>query len=134
MIALKQHEQKNFEDEKASEIYARDFDPNKDETANSSNVGDSETDDSDDDDDYGPSPVAGVWAGSQNLIEIAENGIFEPSSFITIGPVDSQIFLRLCEYWLIFGDFSIHFRGKVQRLRPVTSLQPWAVKPKVNPF
>ena len=67
-------------------------------------------------------------------VEIAENGIFEPSSFIRIGPVDSQIFLHLCEYWLIFGDFSIHFREKVQRLRPVTSLQPWAVKTKVNPF
>lgn len=31
--------------------------------------GEEETDDDDDDDDYGPSPAAGIWAGSQKLLD-----------------------------------------------------------------
>lgn len=34
--------------------------------------GDSETDDETDDEDYGPTPAAGVWAGSQKLQEESE--------------------------------------------------------------
>lgn len=34
--------------------------------------GNEETDDDTDDDDYGPTPVAGIWAGSQKLVQEAE--------------------------------------------------------------
>jgi len=34
--------------------------------------GDSETDESDDEEDYGPSPAAGVWAGTKRLVAESE--------------------------------------------------------------
>ena len=47
------------------------------EQANDDDAGDEETDEDTDDEDYGPTPVAGVWAGSQKLqaeSELIEEG------------------------------------------------------------
>lgn len=49
--------------------------PDHHETEINSNGGDSETEDDetdDDEDDYGPSPAAGIWAGSKKLVAESE--------------------------------------------------------------
>lgn len=67
-----------------AEVLHDDLDDNSDDADNilpvaeatAFGAGDSDTEDSSDDDDYGPSPAAGVWAGSEKLEKQSESLAF----------------------------------------------------------
>ena len=69
-----------------SDIQAKEYNnPNQESIHNGEGDSETDDDDDDDDDDYGPSPAAGVWAGSKKLIEVAEQDDNSENSNIRVG-------------------------------------------------
>lgn len=72
MAAMKKQREQEQQKAKEEEQQQQQKHPGNAQDDVDGGYGDSETDESDDDEDYGPTPAAGVWAGSKRLMAESE--------------------------------------------------------------